>query len=426
MSQVKILDKMLEDGQKSLDFFLQRDFSTESPGFYDHLRTVARMAQHAFDIMEPVTRKWAELHDDEVQGKLSITAEDEDEMLDPDNIKKKISPQDDNGEQVSISSISEPSQDVSFSTKSGRELPITAQVNTEVTTDVSDVQSNSVVSNTCEDEVLSETESLVSDFGCLLSSIAESSPATSVESVSTAGGAPDFSSSLETSSSKLSQDGFVKNILQAFKKVAPNSRYKPRRHRGKKSRVIPAELSMLWSHSAEIFQERKVSQPNKVEITPRVNWDRVNQGAMRRFPKPFFQPIHSVSPLASFYERSCSCPRLIQGHPLAHQDMDIYGRVPNNCGCPTQFEMPEPFGFLPGYVTNLGVVPVPDTPIHGHIWDQDSQDWILHAEYPTSGSESTLSSNSSPNLQLDRQPASSRGQGPRERQRGRRRPPERR
>ena len=168
MSQVQILDKILKEGQKSLDFFLQRDFSAESPGFYDHLRTVARMAHHAFDIMEPVTRKWAELRDDEVQGKLSITAEEKDEMLDPDNIKKKISPQDNNGKQVSISSISELSQDVSFSTKTGRELPIAGQVNTEVATDGSDVysdQSNSVVSDTSLTMSASSTDCLIGT-GC--------------------------------------------------------------------------------------------------------------------------------------------------------------------------------------------------------------------------------------------------------------------
>ena len=81
-----------------------------------------------------------------------------------------------------------------------------------------------------EDWMLSETESLVSDFGYLLSSIAESSPTT--PKVSTTRGGPDISSSLQTSYSKMSQDGFVNNFLQAFRKAAPNSRYKPRRHRG--------------------------------------------------------------------------------------------------------------------------------------------------------------------------------------------------
>ena len=155
---------------------------------------------------------------------------------------------------------------------------------------------------------------------------------------------------------------------------------KPRRHRGKKSRVIPSDLSMLWSHSTEIFQERQVSLP-QAELTPRVNWDKVNQGAMKRFPKPSWQPIFSVSPSPSFYEKSCKCPAIIVKY---HRDGEV--RQPYVCGCPTQFTLQNPFGVLPGYITNLGVVPVPDSPVHGYIWDQASYDWILHAEFSTSGS----------------------------------------
>ena len=355
----------------------------------------------------------------------------------------------------SSSGVTPPSQDVSFSTQQGRELPIAVQVSTEVATAVSNdesvevftsnsfecsslldsgndeasnisntgslsVRDSEMFSSTPEDEVLSETESLVSDFGYLFSSIAETSPATSEMSVSTTRGAPDTTGSLQTSSSKLSQDMFVNNILQAFRKVAPNSRYKPRRHRGKKSRVIPSELSMLWSHSSEIFQERQVSSP-QAEIIPKVNWDKVNQGAMRRFPKPDWQPISSVSPLSSFYEKSCKCPAMIAKHYAFHSTWE-----PNVCSHLTQFEMNEPFGALPGYVTNLGVVPVPDTPIHGHVWDQASRDWILHAEYPTPGFTSILRSTSCPTLQQDRRPASSRRRGDGERRRRTRRPPERR
>ena len=202
--------------------------------------------------------------------------------------------------------------------------------------------------------------------------------------------------------------------------MAPNSRYKPRRHRGKKSRVIPSELSVLWSNSTEIFQERQVKPP-QAELTPRVNWDKVNQGAMKRFPKPSWQPIFSVSPSPSFYEKSCKCPAFIIKY---HRDGEV--RQPYVCGCPTQFTLQNPFGVLPGYITNLGVVPVPDSPVHGYIWDQASYDWILHAEFPTSGSASILRSTSCPTLQQDRRQASSGSRGHGERRRGRRRPPGRR
>ena len=256
---------------------------------------------------------------------------------------------------------------------------------------------------------LSETDSLVSDFGYPLSSITETSPACSEVSIPTTRGDADTTASLATSSSKLNQDLFVNSILKVFRKVAPNSRYKPRRHRGKKSHIIPSKLSMLWSHSMEIFQERQVTPPQ-------ANW-----GAMRSFPKLSWQPIHLVSPSPSFYEKSCNCLATIIKH-YCHGGV----REPNVCSCLTQFTAQNPFGELPGFITNLGVIPVPDTPIHGHIWDQASLDWILHAEFPTSGSAPILRSTSCPTLQQDRRQASSGSQGNGERQRGRRRPPERR
>ena len=329
------------------------------------------------------------------------------------------------------SDVSASSQDVSISAQPGRDSPIAVpmtavtsgavQDDTDPIITMKDEETELMWDNTPEQTQLqgtllpvslfdlSETDSLVSDFGYPPSSIAETSPASS-----------EVTGSRATSSSKTNQDLFVNNILKVLRKVAPNSRYKPRRHRGKKSRVIPSELSMLWSHSTEIFQERQVSPP-QAELTPRVNWAKVNRGALKSFPKPSWQPVLSVSPSPSFYEKSCDCPATIIKH-YRHGGV----REPNFCSCPTQFTAPNPFGELPGFVTNLGVIPVPDTPIHGHIWDQASLDWILHAEFPTSGFASTLGSTSCPTLQQDRRQASSGSRGHGERRRGRRRPPERR
>ena len=162
-SQVELLDDLLEKGQQSLSFFSKRDFSTESPGFRDHFFNIVKMAYHAFDIMEPVSREWAELRD----GESIIKTEDE--MLDPSNMRKMISPQtkkDARKEQINAHSVSvevftsnlleckaassdvtPPSQDVSFSTQPGRELPITVQVRTEVATAVTNSESVEVLTS---------------------------------------------------------------------------------------------------------------------------------------------------------------------------------------------------------------------------------------------------------------------------------------
>ena len=32
-----------------------------------------------------------------------------------------------------------------------------------------------------------------------------------------------------------------------------------------------------------------------------------------------------------------------------------------------------------GYMTDCGVVPVPEEPVYGHVWSDSTRDWILHA-----------------------------------------------
>ena len=401
---------------ENMKFFSDASYEVQSADFKIKTAHLAKIVSVLFQYLKPEIEDYIKEKEEEV----SVEVNSSSECL-------GVPGTDDEG----AGNVPASSQDVSISAQPGRDSPIAVPMTAGTSTAVQDDTDPITIMKDEEAELqgtlppvslldLSETGSLVSDLGYPLSSITETSPACSEVSIPTTRGDADTTASLATSSSKLSQDLFVNSILKVFRKVAPNSRYKPRRHRGKKSRVIPSELSMLWSHSTEIFQERQVSPP-QAELTPRVNWAKVNRGAMKSFPKPSWQPVLSVSPSPSFYEKSCDCPATIIKH-YRHGDV----REPNVCSCPTQFTAPNPFGELPGFVTNLGVVPVPDSPIHGHIWDQASCDWILHAEFPTPGFASTLGSTSCPTLQQDRRQANFGSRGHGERRRGRRRPPERR
>ena len=46
----------------------------------------------------------------------------------------------------------------------------------------------------------------------------------------------------------------------------------------------------------------------------------------------------------------------------------------------------QPFGSLPGYKTNLGVVAVPTIPVGGYVYCPDAKKWVIFAEPPTSPS----------------------------------------
>ena len=369
---------------ESLKFFSNASHEVESEDFKINTAHLAKVVSVLFQYLKPEIEDYIKEKEEEVSVEI-ITSSSSECLGVPGTVDE------------GASSVSASSQDVSISAQPGRDSPIAVPMTADTSGAVQDdtvpitITGNQMLSNTSDvllseteetdlmwdnapEQVqlqgvdgallpgclvdLSETESLVSDYGYLLSSTTETSPASSEVLIPTTRGEADTPGPRATISSKLNQDVFVNNIMKVFRKVAPNSRYKPRRHRGKKSRVIPSELSMLWSHSTEIFQERQVSPP-QAELTPRVNWDKVNQGAMKRFPKPSWQPIFSVSPSPSFYEKSCKCPAIIVKY---HRDGEV--RQPNVCSCPTQFMVQNPFGVLPGYVTNLGVVPVPDFPIH--------------------------------------------------------------
>ena len=60
------------------------------------------------------------------------------------------------------------------------------------------------------------------------------------------------------------------------------------------------------------------------------------------------------------------------------QDPSFYKGGWNN-GWVGPFYQPHPFGSLPGYRTNLGVVPVPTLPAGGYVWADE--EWVLHATW---------------------------------------------
>ena len=132
----------------------------------------------------------------------------------------------------------------------------------------------------------------------------------------------------------------------------------------KKFKVVPFEFASIWKNLSSIFTEEEA--PSYVEecSLPRVAWEKVNRGALKKFPTPRLFAVHSVSPDASFYKKNCKCTKN------------------GPCSCRIEFEAKKPFGSLPGFKTNVGIVPVPSTPLFGHIWDQESNDWLLHAEVP--------------------------------------------
>lgn len=188
-------------------------------------------------------------------------------------------------------------------------------------------------------------------------------------------------------------DPFINTIIGIYKKIAPNGRYKPKYLRKKKFSIVPYEFASMWRSLPNLYTEKEL--PTQEIIRPKVAWHKVNPSALRRFTRPGMFPIMSVSPRPSFYEKTCNCATnlVFKTSVLATVHWLERGGSAQLCPCPTEFERDLPFGSLPGYRTNLGVVPIPDTPMFGHIWDHEASDWVLHAEIPPSGPSTGFAAN---------------------------------
>ena len=203
----------------------------------------------------------------------------------------------------------------------------------------------------------SEKESPVLNSRILGSEMSDSITDDSQMSVSTKKGAQDI---------QVNSDPFISSILKTIRKVAPNLSYKPKHLRRKKFKVVPFEFAAVWRNLPDIFSdvETRTKQDN---IYPEVCWERVSKGALRKIPTPSRFPVHSVSSDPAFYT-NCKF------------------EVPQNIYCshkPAQFKKDNPFGFIWGFQTSLGIIKVPDEPVSGHVWDHVLGDWVLHAESPS-------------------------------------------
>jgi len=171
-------------------------------------------------------------------------------------------------------------------------------------------------------------------------------------------------------------DPFIMRTLKGIQKVAPNLRYKPKNFRRKKFKVVPYEFASVWKNLPSLFSTSEATRRTTVELQPVVNWEKVNISALKKFPAPVKFPVHSVSPDPMFYLNDCACK---------------VRRAGNLCTCPhygakqAPFLKHHPFGALSGFTTNLGVLPIPATPMFGHVWDEETSSWLLHASTPEPG-----------------------------------------
>ena len=90
--------------------------------------------------------------------------------------------------------------------------------------------------------------------------------------------------------------------------------------------------------------------------------------------------VSSFSPINMDRKLTTSLYDVLSMHATYAPFIVVYAATDNVCLCVTLDDMgPRRSQWQWGYMTDCGVVPVPEEPVYGHVWSDSTRDWILHA-----------------------------------------------
>ena len=107
---------------------------------------------------------------------------------------------------------------------------------------------------------------------------------------------------------------------------------------------------------------------------PTVNWNTLNKHKRKNLPDPEIFPIHCVPADPNFYQDATKYKPAGE-----HKSHDRSGMLPvriskEECGCA---RCVPPFGQKYGLMTDMGVIPMPDSSVHGYRWDEITASWVI-------------------------------------------------
>ena len=132
-------------------------------------------------------------------------------------------------------------------------------------------------------------------------------------------------------------------------------------------KMLPPDLFTLWMNFDLLTSDLKDPQDDvkcspPVIRYPTIDITKCNIRSIANVPTPQKHPIHGCSDDPNFYNK------IVRGEGDESHKQFI------------KFNRHGPFGVAYGYRTNLGIVPVPDEPVHGYVWQDDG--WVLCAVHP--------------------------------------------
>lgn len=141
-------------------------------------------------------------------------------------------------------------------------------------------------------------------------------------------------------------------------------------------KLMNFEFAALWMNATDATAEEEAEYDRHLERElrpppihsprlkkPAVNWNRLNPGQFKNLPKAEAFPVSSCSPDPEFY--------------LAEEIANDTWRTRSLKWLRSDNRFP--FGYLHGFSTNMGIVAVPEMPIHGYRCCEGTGYWMIDA-----------------------------------------------
>ena len=144
--------------------------------------------------------------------------------------------------------------------------------------------------------------------------------------------------------------------------------------------IVPREMMGIWLYASDIeptqeetsmfeFHLQKqirgppIYSPNLPK--PTVNWTNLNKHRRKNLPDPELFPISTAPEDPTYYTN-------VAMYKPADQHNSSW--TPKECGCVTC--LPH-FGHRYGLMTDMGVIAMPDSAVHGYRWDDYTGGWVI-------------------------------------------------
>ena len=124
------------------------------------------------------------------------------------------------------------------------------------------------------------------------------------------------------------------------------------------------EQAMYEFHLQKEVRGLPIYSPNLPR--PTVNWINLNKHRRKNLPDPELFPISSVPEDPTYYYNNVAMYKPVDLHNSSW--------TPKECGC---VKCLPHFGQRYGLTTDMGVIAMPDSAVHGYRWDDYTGGWVI-------------------------------------------------